>query len=173
MSSNTFQGLDQTDDTCTIVFFNEKSNGNLNLQEAITRNEDYIDDKLISSSINESARIEPSGHFCDDMFSQWIGRVITINDDETFIASIDSPLKKTSKKIVHFNTKKSKIINASALQNGAVFYWTVGMYKQTTGVINKCSEIRFNSRVQYETKDILNQLDCEIKDLVDGITWLE
>ena len=108
-----------------------------------------------------------------EYFKQWIGRVILIENNDTFVALIKSIYNHEEKpKIVRFNKNKVKIINYELLSEGAVFYWTVGLFRNNKMTLEKRSEIRFKM-VSNPSQLLLKKLGEELEQIYDGISWLE
>ena len=107
-----------------------------------------------------------------EYFKQWVGRVVEIEDNDTFVAKVET-LKSHSyeTKIVRFNRTKVKMVNTEQFREGAVFYWTVGMFNRNK-VMVKQSEVRFQMLTP-PSQLLLNALEDDLGKVYDGISWLE
>lgn len=108
----------------------------------------------------------------DDKFVQWIGRVLEVNGDY-FTARIDPIRQRSTSKIAKFNMKKMYVLNAERMEEGATFYWTVGLFRNAHGSYEKRSEIRFRFPI-IPNKQAVDELAMKkAQELFDGIEWLE
>lgn len=110
----------------------------------------------------------------DDKFKQFIGRVIKL-EREGFTAIIESIKKDAGEMLVKFNFhKKVSIINKEFLCEGAVFYWTVGIFRNPiTKSYQKKSEIEFKRPIKINLVTIDELAEKKALELLDGIKWLE
>lgn len=108
-----------------------------------------------------------------EYFKQWIGRVIEIEDSDNFVAKIEL-LKERGReqKIVRFNRHKVTIENIDQFEEGAVFYWTVGVFQNEKKMMVKRSEIRFQLLTP-PSPIIVKEMEEEVGKVFDGISWLE
>ncbi len=108
-----------------------------------------------------------------EYFKQWIGRVIEIEDSENFVAKIEL-LKERGRdqKIVRFNRHKVTIANLDQFEEGAVFYWTVGVFQNEKKMMVKRSEIRFQMLTP-PSPILVKEMEDEVGKVFDGISWLE
>ncbi len=108
----------------------------------------------------------------DDKFVQWIGRVLEVNGD-SFTARIDPIRQRTTSKIAKFNVKNVIVLNEEQLEEGATFFWTVGLFRNNQGSFVKRSEIRFRFPI-IPNKQAVDELALKkAQELFDGIGWLE
>lgn len=108
-----------------------------------------------------------------EYFKQWKGRVIEIEDKETFVAKIEAIKEKAEPvKIVRFNSHKVETVNIDQLREGAVFYWTVGLFSNAKGTIRRKSEIRFQLLTPPSPK-LVDALKDKFGGIYDGISWME
>ena len=108
----------------------------------------------------------------DDKFVQWIGRVLEIHGD-FFTARIDPIRQISTSKIAKFNIRKVELVNVDQLEEGATFYWTVGLFRNAKGSFVKRSEVRFRFPI-IPNKQAVDELALiKAKELFDGIGWLE
>lgn len=108
----------------------------------------------------------------DDKFVQWIGRVLEISGD-TFTARIDPIRQKTTSKIAKFNVNKVVVLNEEQMEEGATFYWTVGLFRNDEGTYKKRSEVRFRLPIIPNKQAVDELAMIEAQKLFDGIGWLE
>ena len=108
----------------------------------------------------------------DDKFVQWIGRVLEINGD-TFTARIDPIRQNTTSKIAKFNVNKVVVLNKEQMEEGATFYWTVGLFRNDEGTYKKRSEVRFRLPIIPNKQAVDELAMIEAQKLFDGIGWLE
>lgn len=139
------------------------------IPQETTFDKDAQDKGLISSDIREN-------HFtvrAQEYFKQWIGRVVEIEDSDNFVAKIEL-LKERGKdqKIVRFNKHKVSIENLDQFEEGAVFYWTVGIFQNEKKMMVKRSEIRFQMLTD-PSPALVKEMEKEIGKVFDGISWLE
>ena len=107
-----------------------------------------------------------------EYFKQWIGRVIEIVDSDNFVAKIEQLGGKTKEqKIVRFNRKKVSIANKDQFEEGAVFYWTVGVFQNERKMMVRRSEIRFQM-LNAPSPYLIKEMEEEIGKVFDGISWL-
>lgn len=108
----------------------------------------------------------------DDKFVQWIGRVLEVNGD-FFTARIDPIRQRSTSKIARFNIKNAIVLNEEQMEEGATFYWTVGLFRNSHGSYVKRSEIRFRFPI-IPNKQAVDELALiKAQELFDGIGWLE
>ena len=108
----------------------------------------------------------------DDKFVQWIGRVLEVNGD-FFTARIDPIRQRSTSKIAKFNIKNVIVLNEEQMEEGATFYWTVGLFRNAHGSFVKRSEIRFRFPI-IPNKQAVDELALiKAQELFDGIGWLE
>ena len=108
----------------------------------------------------------------DDKFVQWIGRVLEVNGD-FFTARIDPIRQRSTSKIARFNIKNAIVLNEEQMEEGATFYWTVGLFRNAHGSYVKRSEIRFRFHI-IPNKQAVDELALiKAQELFDGIGWLE
>lgn len=108
----------------------------------------------------------------DDKFVQWIGRVLEVNGD-FFTARIDPIRQRSTSKIAKFNIKNAIVLNEEQMEEGATFYWTVGLFRNAHGSYVKRSEIRFRFPI-IPNKQAVDELAMKkAQELFDGIGWLE
>ena len=108
----------------------------------------------------------------DDKFVQWIGRVLEVNGD-FFTARIDPIRQRSTSKIARFNIKNAIVLNEEQMEEGATFYWTVGLFRNAHGSYVKRSEIRFRFPI-IPNKQAVDELALiKAQELFDGIGWLE
>lgn len=108
----------------------------------------------------------------DDKFVQWIGRVLEINGD-SFIARIDPIRQQSNSKIAKFNVNKVKVLNGDQMEEGATFYWTVGLFRNDKGTYRKRSEVRFRLPITPNKQAVDELALIKAQELFDGIGWLE
>ena len=109
----------------------------------------------------------------NEYYKQWNGRVILIEDKDTFIAIIKAISDDSEKpKVVRFNTQKVSIINCELLNEGAAFYWTVGLFRNKRNSLVKRSEIRFKM-IGSPSPLLINKIGKELEEIFDGLLWLE
>ena len=127
-------------------------------------------DKGPESSDNRNSKFTVRAQ---EYFKQWIGRVIEIEDSDNFVAKIEL-LKERGKeqKIVRFNRHKVIIANSEQFEEGAVFYWTVGLFQNEKKMMVKRSEIRFQM-LTAPSPVLVKNIEEEVGKLFDGISWLE
>lgn len=127
-------------------------------------------DKGSDSGAEEKGKIEIHQ---TEYFKQWIGRIIKIESKDCFIAKIEE-LKgnRLDQKIVRFNRNKVTFANSDHFEEGAVFYWTVGVFHNEKKMMVKRSEIRFQL-LNDPSPIIVKEMEDEIGKVFDGITWLE
>lgn len=108
----------------------------------------------------------------DDKFVQWIGRVLEISGD-TFTARLDPIRQQSPSKIARFNMGKVVILNGEQMHEGATFYWTVGLFRNSKGSYVKRSEVRFRLPIvpNYAAVEELAMRNAER--LFEGIGWLD
>ena len=108
-----------------------------------------------------------------EFFKQWIGRVVEIVDSDNFVAKIESLRGNVNEqKIVRFNRHKVSIANLDQFEEGAVFYWTVGVFQNEHKMMVKRSEIRFQM-LNAPSPMLIREMENEIGKVFDGISWLE
>jgi hypothetical protein len=108
-----------------------------------------------------------------EYFKQWIGRVVEIEDSDNFVAKIESLRSRgNDQKIVRFNRHKVSIANLEQFEEGAVFYWTVGVFQNKHKMMVKRSEIRFQM-LNAPSPILIKEMENEIGKVFDGISWLE
>jgi hypothetical protein len=107
-----------------------------------------------------------------EYFKQWIGRVIEIENPDCFVALIEQLKGDGLKKIVRFNRHKVSMANLEQFEEGAVFYWTVGIFQNEKKMMVKRSEIRFQL-LNAPSPIVVKEMEEEIGKVFDGITWLE
>ena len=107
-------------------------------------------------------------------YVQWRGRVIEIQD-ECFVARIDSVNVVSPSKIVTFSSKKTRIINSECIEEGATFYWTVGLFpqKQNSSTLVKRSEIRFRLLPPVDLERMNAYAAEKAREIIENISWLE
>ena len=128
---------------------------------------------VFSNSAAQETLIERnSNKEIDDKFVQWIGRVLEING-ETFTARIDPIRQKTTSKIAKFNINKVAMVNQEQMEEGATFYWTVGLFRNKKGMFVKKSEVRFRFPIIPNKQAVDELAMIEAQKLFDGIGWLE
>ena len=67
-----------------------------------------------------------------------------IEDSDNFVAKIELlRTRGAEQKIVRFNRHKVTMTNLEQFEEGAVFYWTVGVFQNEQKMMVKRSEIRF------------------------------
>ena len=125
-----------------------------------------------NSAAQETTIISSSNKEIDDKFVQWIGRVLEINGD-TFTARIDPIRQKTTSKIAKFNVNKVVMVNQEQMEEGATFYWTVGLFRNKKGMYVKKSEVRFRFPIIPNKQAVDELAMIEAQKLFDGIGWLE
>ncbi len=108
----------------------------------------------------------------DDKFVQWIGRVLEIEGD-TFTARIDPIRQKSTSKIARFNINKVVVLNGDQMEEGATFYWTVGLFRNAKGFFVKRSEVRFRFPIIPNRHAVDELAMVKAQELFDGIGWLE
>jgi len=108
----------------------------------------------------------------DDKFVQWIGRVLDI-EGNTFTARIDPIHIQSPSKIAKFDIQKIILLNGELLEEGATFYWTVGLFRNKKGSFERRSEVRFRLPIvpNYDAVDDLARQNAE--KLFSGIGWLD
>lgn len=135
-----------------------------------TTNDASIGDYVAVTGVksNESGKVQAR-----EYFKQWKGRVIEIEDKETFVAKIEAVKEKAEPvKIVRFNSHKVETVNIDQLREGAVFYWTVGLFSNAKGTIRRKSEIRFQLLTP-PSPQLVDALKDKFGDIYDGISWME
>ena len=151
--------------------FSRQQNINRMLQTIPSTTKDAsIDDYVAATGVKsyESGKVQAR-----EYFKQWKGRVIEIEDKETFVAKIEAVKEKAEPvKIVRFNSNKVETVNIDQLREGAVFYWTVGLFSNTKGTIRRKSEIRFQLLTPPSPK-LVDALKEKFGDIYDGISWME
>lgn len=108
----------------------------------------------------------------DDKFVQWIGRVLEVNGD-FFTARIDPIRQRSTSKIAKFNIKNAIVLNEEQMEEGATFYWTVGLFRNAHGSYVKRSEIRFRFPITPNKQAVDELAMKKAQELFDGIGWLE
>ena len=147
----------------------------INQQERSLRIPETTENKRViisKSELSESTQERISYKEVDDKFVQWIGRVLEING-ETFTARIDPIRYKTTSKIARFNIKKVVVVNGELLEEGATFYWTVGLFRNPKGSFVKRSEVRFRFPIIPNREAVDELAWFKAKSLFEGIGWLE
>ena len=108
-----------------------------------------------------------------EFFKQWIGRVVEIEDSDNFVAKIELLKERgQDQKIVRFNRHKVSIENIDQFGEGAVFYWTVGVFQNEKKMMVKRSEIRFQMLTE-PSPVLVEEMKEEVGKVFDGISWLE
>ena len=136
--------------------------------------ETTVDIDAIDNGYNSGGSINgPISIHSREYFKQWKGRVIQIEDGDCFLAKIEA-LQGTDKdvKIVRFNRHKVDMINTERFQEGAIFYWTVGVFQKANKMMVKQSEIRFQL-LNAPSPFIRKEMEDELGKVYDGISWLE
>ena len=127
---------------------------------------------ISKSELSETTQERISYREIDDKFVQWIGRVLEVNGD-FFTARIDPIRQRSTSKIAKFNIKNVIVLNEEQMEEGATFYWTVGLFRNTHGSFVKRSEIRFRFPI-IPNKQAVDELALlKAQELFDGIGWLE
>lgn len=128
------------------------------------------EDKGLASGIISKTHITVRAQ---EYFKQWIGRVIEIEDSDNFVAKIEL-LKgeRNEQKIVRFNRHKITMANLEQFEEGAVFYWTVGVFQNEKKMMVKRSEVRFQM-LNAPSPVLIKEMEDEIGKVFDGISWLE
>ena len=124
------------------------------------------------SAIQETSMNKDSNSEIDDKFVQWIGRVLEVTG-ETFTARIDPIRHNTTSKIAKFNINNVTVLNSDKLEEGATFYWTVGLFRNKKGTYVKKSEVRFRLPIVPNKQAVDELAMIEAQKLFDGIGWLE
>lgn len=106
-------------------------------------------------------------------FKQLIGRVISLKDN-CFVANLEESSGTSTRKIATFNLASITIVNKDLLKEGAMFYWTIGLFRnKKTKELRKKSEIiiRRPLKINIENIDIFAKEEAER--LYSGIAWLD
>lgn len=129
-----------------------------------------VDDYVAETGVKSNKKVKIQTR---EYYKQWIGRVIEIEDNESFVAKIE-PIQKNddTEKIVRFNYRRVKMLNVDQFREGSVFYWTVGLFSDSKGTLTKQSEIRFQLLTP-PSPQMVAALEDEIGKIYDGITWME
>ena len=123
---------------------------------------------ITASKIDASTK--PIG---SEFFKQWNGRVVSIENHDTFVAMVESvKSNREVPKIVRFNRHMVSIVNGELMEEGATFYWTVGLFRNQQNSLVKRSEIRFKM-VARPSPALLKSIGEDLERLFDGISWME
>ena len=128
------------------------------------------EDKGLESGVVSKSHITVRAQ---EYFKQWIGRVIEIEDSDNFVAKVEL-LKGDGheQKIVRFNRHKVTMANLEQFEEGAVFYWTVGVFQNEKRMMVKRSEVRFQM-LNAPSPVLIKEMEDEIGKVFDDISWLE
>lgn len=127
---------------------------------------------ISKSELSETTQERIAYREVDDKFVQWIGRVLEVNGD-FFTARIDPIRQRSTSKIAKFNIKNVIVLNEEQMEEGATFYWTVGLFRNSHGSYVKRSEIRFRFPIIPNKQEVDELALKKAQELFDGIGWLE
>ena len=140
----------------------------LEIQESSKESYDEVrQEKTVSINmrLNEHTTVES--------FKQLVGRVISL-EENFFIANLEDIKEISTQKIAKFNIQNIKIINKELLKEGAVFYWTVGLFRNSkTKELRKKSEIIIKRPLKINVDFIDTYAEEEAERLYSGISWLD
>lgn len=106
-------------------------------------------------------------------FKQLVGRIISL-EENYFVANLEDIKEASTRKIAKFNIQTIKIVNKELLKEGAVFYWTVGLFRNSkTKELRKKSEIRIKCPLKMNVDFIDAFAEEEAERLYNGISWLD
>lgn len=144
-----------------------------NMVRSIPQNTTFDRDAHDNGLESSDVRIGSISVRAQEYFKQWIGRVVEIEDGDNFVAKIEQ-LRGNGReqKIVRFNRHKVTIANSELFEEGAVFYWTVGVFQNERKMMVKRSEIRFQL-LNAPSPILIREMENEIGRVFDGISWLE
>ena len=94
------------------------------------------DTELINVTASKGIRhtVRTGGEY----FKQWNGRVVSIENNDTFVAMVESVNGQgDNPKIVRFNRHKVVIVNTELMSEGSPFYWTVGLFRNKNNSLEK------------------------------------
>lgn len=114
-----------------------------------------------------------NNNYIVENYKQLVGRVISLKDN-CFVANLEEPSGFSTRKIATFNLNSITVVNRELLKEGAMFYWTVGLFRnKKTKELRKKSEIiiRRPLKINIENIDILAKEEAER--LYRGIAWLD
>lgn len=107
-------------------------------------------------------------------FHQWIGRIISIGEDD-FVAKIEAVRFESPSQIVRFRKNKSIYVNPELMEEGATFYWTVGLFplESNPSTLVRQSEIHFRFRTPIDIDRAQKEAYERAQRLIEKISWLE
>lgn len=105
-------------------------------------------------------------------FKQWEGTILSIEDNNTFLAKVRDIAGADLPKIIRFDRRKVDFENGSMFAEGASFYWKVGVFYNPKGTAIKRSEIRFRLLPPPNPK-LLEVAEEEINRIFDMLTWAD
>lgn len=141
---------------------------NLEIQESSKESYDEVrQEKTVSINTHLNERI------IVESFKQLVGRVISL-EENSFIANLEDIKEHSTRKIAKFNIQAIKIVNKELLKEGAVFYWTVGLFRNSkTKELRKKSEIIIKRPLKINVDFIDAYAEEEAERLYNGISWLD
>lgn len=131
--------------------------GTADREEVFITGSSYATNKLFRSAVG---------------FKQWEGTILTIEDQNTFLAKIRDIAGADLPKIIRFDRRKVEIENGSMFAEGASFYWKVGLFYNAKGTATKRSEIRFRLLPPPNPK-LLEVAEEEMNRIFDMLTWAD
>lgn len=144
-----------------------------NILKNIPQNATFDQDAQDRGFESGAAKISHISVHAQEYFKQWIGRVVEIEDSDNFVAKIELlRCRGAEQKIVRFNRHKVTMFNIEQFEEGAVFYWTVGVFQNEQKMMVKRSEIRFQM-LNAPSPGLIREMEDEIGKVFDSISWLE
>lgn len=126
------------------------------------------DDELVSGSSYLQTSISRGAV----TYKQWEGTIVTIEDDNLFLARVQDIGSHDLPKLIRFDRRKVEFENFSLFAEGASFYWKVGLFYNRQGTAIKKSEIRFRL-LPPPNPLLLKVAEEEMNRIFDMLSWTD
>lgn len=105
-------------------------------------------------------------------YKQWEGTILSIEDENRFLAKVQDVAGHDLPKIIRFDRRKVIFENGAMFAEGASFYWKVGLFYNDKGMATKRSEIRFRL-LPPPNPVLLKVAEDEMNRIFDMLSWID
>lgn len=170
--------------TITDKFPYKKSENNPNEEDCFWDIKHQIDIEMLSSSLPNGSGLEEdnlfSGSYLEHQhkstlqpsFKQWEGTIISIEDNNCFLARIQEISGARVQRIVRFDKRNVDFVNHELFAEGASFYWKIGLFYNSRRMAVKRSEIRFRL-LPPPNPMLIKSAGKDLKRLLDTLSWVD
>lgn len=105
-------------------------------------------------------------------FKQWEGTIVSIENENRFIAKVQDVEGIDLPKFIRFDSRKVEFENGSMFAEGATFFWKVGLFYNDKGMATKRSIIRFRM-LPPPNPYLLKVAEEEMNRIFEMLSWID